>query len=107
MHRFASWRAASLILIGALASRAVWFAWQYYFAAGPRYRVESAIIALVVVGLVVVLMRRDETAVAATEPHSPLPIWWLPLFIVVAIALYAPALGLGFLSDDYTLRAMP
>jgi hypothetical protein len=105
MNRIAWWRSALLVLIGALATRAVWLAWQYYFDAGPRYRLESATIALVIVGLVVAAMRRDDSRTDESTP-APLPIWWLPLFAVAGVALYARAIGLGLLSDDYGLRTM-
>jgi hypothetical protein len=83
----------------------VWLAWQYYFSAGPRYRVESAMMALVIVGATLVALRRDE-APAGSPPHTPVSRAWLPLFILAAVALYHRAIGLGLLSDDYGLRAM-
>ena len=35
-----------------------------------------------------------------------MPHWWLAVCVVAAVALYFGAIGLGFLSDDYTLRNM-
>jgi hypothetical protein len=99
------WSVATLAGVGALASRALWLAWQYYFNGGPRYRVESAMIALVIAGIIVVVMRRGDRPGDESPPAS-LQIAWLPVLIVAAVALYAQAIGLGFLSDDYTLRAM-
>lgn len=105
MSRGSWWRAASLIIIGGLAMRALWLAGQYYFADGPRYRVESAMIALVVAGAIVLILRRDGGAVDdRPETHIPRP--WLPFLVLGSIALYSRAIGLGFLSDDYTLRVM-
>jgi len=85
--------------------RAVWLAWSYYFAGGPRYRLESAVIALLVVGALVVILRSGSHDVEVAH-QGRLPLLWLPVFLVAAIALYAPALSLGLLSDDYTLSAM-
>jgi hypothetical protein len=98
-------RRATLFLVGGLAVRAVWLAWQYYFADGPRYRLESAMIALVIVGAIVLAFRRGDRAV--DEPvAAPVSAWWLAVFLVAAPVLYHGAIGLGFLSDDYTLRQM-
>jgi hypothetical protein len=98
-------RRATLFLVGGLAARALWLAWQYYFAGGPRYRVESAIIALVVVGAIVLAFRRGDRAIDDPDA-APVPSWWLAVFLVAAPLLYYGAIGLGFLSDDYTLRQM-
>jgi hypothetical protein len=98
-------RRATLFLVGGLAVRALWLAWQYYFAGGPRYRVESAMIALVVVGALALTFRQGTQA--ADDPEAaPVPPWWLAVFLVAALILYRGAIGLGFLSDDYTLRQM-
>jgi hypothetical protein len=105
MGRASWWRAASLILVGGLATRVIWFAWQYYFSGGPRYRVESAMIALVIVGAMLVALRRADLP-AGIPPHTSVSRAWLPIFIVAAVALYYHAIGLGLLSDDYSLRAM-
>jgi hypothetical protein len=107
------------IVMGAFVGRAVWLAWQYYFAGAPRYRVESAMIALVIVGAVVLVLRRDEPRAddggpSEGGPHvegvdpgdAPLARVWLPAFILAAVVLYQRSITIGFLSDDYTLRAM-
>jgi hypothetical protein len=105
MSRAALWRSASLIVVGSAATRALWLAWQYYFNGGPRYRVESAMIALVIVGAMVIVLRRADRLVA--EPSDgPLSRTWMPFFILASVAVYYRAIGLGLLSDDYTLRAM-
>jgi hypothetical protein len=98
-------RRATLFIVGGLAVRAVWLAWQYYFAGGPRYRVESAMIALIVVGTISLALRRDDRPVEDAL-DAPVPRWWLAVFVVAAPVLYYGAIGLGFLSDDYTLRDM-
>jgi len=105
MSRASWWRAASLILVTGLAARGLWVAWQYYFSGGPRYRVESAMIALAIVGAILVALRRNDQT-AADSPQTSLSLAWLPLFMLAAGVLYSRAIGLGFLSDDFTLRAM-
>jgi hypothetical protein len=107
------------IVMGGFAGRAVWLAWQYYVAGAPRYRVESAMIALVIVGAIVLALRRDEPRADENGPpeggpsvdtpdpsDAPLARVWLPVFILAAVALYQRSITIGFLSDDYTLRAM-
>ena len=96
-------RLATLFVVGGLAARALWLAWQYYFAGGPRYRVESAMIALVIIGSIIVALRRGDPHVD-DAPDAAVPRWWLAVGVVAAPALYSGAIGLGFLSDDYTLR---
>ena len=105
MSRAVWWRLATLFVVGGLAGRALWLAWQYYFADGPRYRVESAMIALVIIGSIIVALRRGDPHVD-DAPDAAVPRWWLAVCVVAAPALYSGAIGLGFLSDDYTLRNM-
>jgi hypothetical protein len=104
MSRFAQWRAAPPILLGVLTARAAWLAWQYYFDQAPRYRVESAMIALVIAVVALAVMRRGESPPDNATPV--LPLWWPCVFVAAAVALYARAIGLGFLSDDYALRSL-
>jgi hypothetical protein len=104
MGRLAWWRAASPILLGVLTGRAAWLAWQYYFDQSPRYRVESAMIALVIAAVAIAATRRGDSPPDNATPV--LPLWWCLVFVAAAVALYARAIGLGFLSDDYALRAL-
>src|SRR5262245_5613258 len=120
MSRAAWWRFAAPIVMGGFVGRAVWLAWQYYFAGAPRYRLESAMIALVIVGAIVLALRRDEPSADENRPPDgspdidrsdaadlvPLSRLWLLVCIPAAVALYQRAITIGFLSDDYTLRAM-
>ncbi len=100
-----AWLAAVSALVCLLAARVMWLAWSYYFGGGPRYPLESGAIALVVGGAIVVLLRSGDKAPAhANRDH--LPVAWLPVFFVAALCVYGPALQLGLLSDDYSLRAM-
>lgn len=98
-------RAATVFIIGALAARAVYVVWQYYFAAGPRHRVESAMIALIVLGLLSFVFRQE------TDRHDEsrvdhVPRAWLVLMLAGSVALYGRAMSLGLLSDDYGLVFM-
>jgi hypothetical protein len=93
----------SVALVAAIAARVVWVAWSYYFRSAPRYPLETAAISLIAVGLILVLLRRGGIATAARR--DAVSIAALPVFIVAALALYAPSLRLGLLSDDFVLRA--
>ena len=70
-----------------VATRALWLAWQYYFAGAPRYRVESAMIALVIIGAIIVALRRGDPHVD-DAPDAAVPRWWLAVCVVAAPALY-------------------
>lgn len=102
--RRSPWLLAGFGLVGALATRAVWLAAAFYLGSAPRFPLESAAIALVVVGTIVVCSRTgDPTAV---ERHDRGLAWGrMPVFVAASFILFAPALGLGLLSDDYVLRA--
>ena len=91
-------------LVGLLAARVVWLAWAYYFGDGRRYPLESASIALVAVGFLIVVVRPAHRVSA--DHGRRIPLMFLPIAIVAAALLYAPAFHLGLLSDDYVLRAM-
>ena len=90
---------------------------RYYLAASsPRFPVESAFFIFVGVGVVAVLLRpRDvedakgvEDAEGAEEPErrgaEAVKLGVLAAaFVVAAFMLYAPALGVGLLSDDFVI----
>src|SRR6188768_1340615 len=105
MRRQLSWSAVGTALLLAFAARLLYLTWAYYFAHSPRYRLESAAVALIVVGLATVASRPGTTPPVSREPE---PVWlmWLPVFLAAALALYYPALQLGLLSDDYVLRVV-
>src|SRR5262249_48831453 len=103
-------RSIRLVSIGAVATvlaRLAWAAWRFYFSGAPRYPLETASIALAAIVPMVVLSapsdRRAPWEVSANDDGAP-PIA-LPLFVAAAFVAYAPALGLGLLSDDFVLRA--
>jgi hypothetical protein len=99
-----SWHALAVAGVSALAARGLWLAWQYYVNAGPRYRVESAMMALVIAGAIVVACRRGTSHTEPARERAGLV--WIPIFLAGAVVLYAPAITLGLLSDDFGLRGM-
>jgi hypothetical protein len=103
MQRRLSWLAIGQALLVVLAVRLVYQSWSYYFSHSPRYRVESAAIAFVLVGLAIVVSRPGRSSHKDPKPE-PVRLPWLPLFLLAAAAVYGPALDLGLLSDDFVLR---
>jgi len=99
------WRAALSALVCLIAARVAWLEWSYYFRGVPRYRLESAAIALVAVGSIALFLRPGDRP-AATIGRARMPLMWLPILAVASMCIYGPALRLGLLSDDYVLRAM-
>jgi hypothetical protein len=88
----------------ALAARVIWYTWLYYFEGAPRYRLESAaMLWLVAASLAAGLRPADEVS---TNERADFKTWWVFVFVVGAFTLYANALTLGLLSDDYVLLDM-
>ena len=115
MTRWSLWARVASAVVGVLAARVLWLGWLYDFNNGPRYRVESAVMAMIIVGTAVMLARSSDERRGHQDPaEPPQPLGrfdlsclrWLPVFLIAAACLYGPALGIGLLSDDYTLRAM-
>ena len=79
----------------------------------PRYQVESAYIVLVALGALAVLVRggisfsgRETRFGHEAEQEGARPGSLAAIaagFVITAFVLYAPALGIGFLSDDYVI----
>lgn len=98
---------ALLILIGGYIAT---LAFEYYFRLGGvrRHHLESAWMWLAGACLLFTLTSRRSVAVGA----PPTATWRPPAFVTIAamvglaLALYYPALGLGFLSDDFTLAGL-
>ena len=99
-----SWLAVAWSLLVVLAARLIYLSTSYYLLHSPRYRLESAAIAFVIVGVGCVVSRPGGSPGGVAERYS-IRWFWLPVFIAGSIALYYPALSLGMLSDDYVLRA--
>lgn len=99
------WIVGAYAILVALAVRVLWCAGTYYFARHPRYPLETAAIGLVVVGLLTVGLRSGDRR-TQHDDGSGISAKWLLFFVVAASCLYAPAFGLGLLSDDYVLRSM-
>ena len=95
---------AGFAVLGLLAARVVWLAAAVYLGGAPRFRLESAVIALVIVGTTIVLLSGSHRESPEREDHA-FSLGYLAAFIAASFIVFAPALGLGLLSDDYALRA--
>ena len=76
---------------------------RYYLATpSPRFPVESAFFIFVGVGVISVLLKRGgvEDAAAAEAAHLAL---LAAAFVAAAFMVYAPALRIGLLSDDFVI----
>ena len=77
----------------------------------PRYQLESAYFVLVAVAVLVVVVRDARYGFGnwSRDGNDGPAAWWsststlTAVFIIGAFVLYAPALGIGFLSDDYVI----
>ena len=102
-----TWLLTALALL--LGARTVWLAARYLLGAPsvPRYQVESSVVAFVVVGALAHATRARE-ALARGE-QVDIRLWPATLVAELAgwcaasLALYGPLVGIGWLSDDWTL----
>ena len=111
MNRLAE-RAVGWVTVAAAGYAAVQVARYFLPPHIPRYQVESAYFVLVGFGALAVLARGgigvgglerwlgDEAEAEAARPALPTI---AAAFVIAAFVLYAPALGIGFLSDDYVI----
>jgi hypothetical protein len=80
---------------------------RYYLVPGvPRYPLESAWFILILVGLEAVALRGDGSTPADEGSGRLFPGAWrlFPIgFVAGSLLLYAPALQIGLLSDDYVI----
>jgi hypothetical protein len=67
-----------------------------------RHHVETAFTWFVLVGAMAIAVRGRGVGRPETAPTALAPVW-LPVLWALAIAIYLPALSVGFLSDDYTI----
>ena len=102
----ARWHLARLLLVIALALRLIWLVARWQLGADDvhGYHVQTAAVWwMLAVALAIAWSRRSPAA--APPSGVNVPAWLLPLTIAGAVLLYARALGIGFLSDDFILRA--
>jgi len=94
--------AATLVVAAAL--RVLYLFVRYVLGSGTtaRSQVESAAVIFVACGLGLALTRHLRFNLASTDSPA-LPLWTWAIFCGLAIALYQPALSVGFLSDDFVL----
>jgi hypothetical protein len=84
---------------------------RYFVSGGPRFPVESAFFIVVGVGTIAVVVRRgghaDREGVAPHDAGPKRPglqtVALAAAFILAALVLYNPALGIGLLSDDFVI----
>ena len=99
------WRVAGALVIVILGARAALFTVDYLLdGASRRYHVEAAVTLFVVAGLVFRLTARPRGTNASPSLPST-PVWAVLLCVAASLALYWPALAIGFLSDDFGLLA--
>ena len=87
----------------ALGARVALLSARYLFG-GPdvrRYQLESATVAFVVVGALLLIFSRTE-AVEERQAHDSLSGEWTG-WCLVSLVLYWPSLRIGLLSDDFIL----
>jgi len=98
---------AVLLLIGAYTAA---LAFEYFFRVGGvrRHHLESAWMWLVAACLLFALASRRSVAVREprVQPWRPPAGLTVVAAIALAVAVYYPALGLGFLSDDFALTGL-
>ncbi len=98
------WRFVAMAVVLGLAARLVYFFLAYLAGDSSirRYHVETAAVTFVGVGLALRLTSSQAGGTAPAESRR-LPLWLWPLFVVLALAIYWPAVGVGFLADDFVL----
>ena len=100
-----SWRAIALsLIVVALAVRLAVLVVMFAAGAGDvhGHHLETAALMFVVTAVVVRLLKARPGAPARVTA-TDVPRWWWPMFCVTAVALYAPSLSIGWLSDDFGL----
>jgi hypothetical protein len=99
------WRVAGALVILILGTRAALLTVDYLLdGATRRYHVEASATLFVLAGLVFRLSVRPRgTSASPSVPSTP--VWAVLLCVAASLALYWPALAIGFLSDDFGLLA--
>jgi hypothetical protein len=99
-------RGATTVLAALLGVRALALFVQLQLQRGgvQRFHVETAFVWFALLGIISLAVRgetkgRDDDA----SSDRPISLAWLPVLWALAVALYLPALSVGFLSDDFPL----
>ena len=103
LNLLASWHVGAAILL-AITGRLIYL-FGRYAAGNPavhKYEIEAAGFVFALVGLALKAARSEFKAIPGVQ-GGRLSLWWWPGFCGLAIALYWPALFVGFLSDDFAL----
>jgi len=69
----------------------------------PRHRAETAWFIAAALAIISSLWRRAESSVATRAEQLGVSAWTLPVFVVLAVLLFAPTIAAGFFSDDFVL----
>jgi hypothetical protein len=93
---------AAAVLAAALRLLYLFVSYILDSANTPRFKVETAAFIFVACGFALTLIRTPQSQRESSR-LAALPPWTWALFCGVAIALYWPALSVGFLSDDFVL----
>jgi hypothetical protein len=93
------------LLVGLSGLRVAYLAIVYWMSAAtsPRFKVESAAVAFVVLGIALRFLRGGFREPDRGVPAPAAPGWMWAGFCGFALALYWPALSIGYLSDDFVL----
>ena len=97
---------AGAVVVGLLGARTLYLYVQQVRGLAPRYQVEAAALLFVLAGMLLVLAAgRDRRAANQATQISMSPgqaqVW--VVFVVAALGLYWPTIGIGLLSDDFVL----
>jgi hypothetical protein len=93
------------VFVGLSGARVAYLAIAYWMsgASTPRFKVESACVAFVVLGMTLRFVRGGIRESDGSFLSRLSARWMWPAFCGLALALYWPALSLGYLSDDFVL----
>ena len=104
IRRFSLFQVASFAAVVVLAARVffLFIRFEWHVVGVHRFQIESSCLVFAFVGLCLTFARTFPTdSHNATEIPLSLRTW--PILCCLALALYWPALFVGFLSDDYAL----
>lgn len=99
-------RALVLVAMVAAAIAVVLRGFQYYGGGAARHHLETAWIWFLALAVLFLWTGRDRTEPRVVRHTEAAPPPWIALFTIpLAGLLYLPAIGVGFLSDDFVLAA--
>lgn len=98
-------RLAGAVVVVALGVRVLYLFVRYTlgFAGTERFHVETWAVIFLAAGLALRVAQSTQREPAPSAVFPEVSYWWWVVFCALAIALYRPALAVGFLSDDFVL----